>query len=271
MKYSLIIPHRGSERLLSRLLASVPQRGDMEVVVVRDEAGHGAGWARNRGLEQARGEYVIFADSDDEFLPAFTQVLDADLTADITFFNADSVDDDTNRPSWRARRLNAIMAKSGAERERLLRCAFTEPWCHVIKRALIDRHSLRFDTTPIVNDVTFITRAGYYAESVAVVPVVAYRVRNRRRSTAKQVSDRRLLTTASVMARANAFNRQHHVPYYHARMLRPFMQCLTTGRWRMARRCWHTMLDAGITPAWLACCVARYPADLTKAIWRRTR
>jgi len=40
-------------------MASVPQRGDVETIVILDEYGKGAGWARNRGLEKAKGEYVL--------------------------------------------------------------------------------------------------------------------------------------------------------------------------------------------------------------------
>ena len=67
MKFSLIIPHHGDDRLLDRLLKSIPDRDDLETIVIRDDKAKGAGWARNKGLEHAVGEYVLFADSDDYF------------------------------------------------------------------------------------------------------------------------------------------------------------------------------------------------------------
>ena len=87
--YSLVIPHKNTPKLLQRCLESIPQREDVEVIVVDDNSDEhlkpyvnrhdvilldigsdwskGAGRARNIGLSQAKGRWVLFADADDYY------------------------------------------------------------------------------------------------------------------------------------------------------------------------------------------------------------
>ena len=107
--FSIIIPHYNNPSDLQRCLDSVPCRDDLEVIVVDDhsdpgkvdfehfpgldrpdtsvvfcdgKAGKGPGYARNVGLERAKGRWVVFSDSDDYFTPAFGEVLDRRMGSD---------------------------------------------------------------------------------------------------------------------------------------------------------------------------------------------
>ena len=68
-RFSIIIPHRGDVSLLERAIASVPVRDDIQLLVEEDTDGCGAGYARNRALGKASGEWLLFLDSDDYFTP----------------------------------------------------------------------------------------------------------------------------------------------------------------------------------------------------------
>ena len=271
MTYSLIIPHRGPAELLERLLKSVPKRDDMEVIVVEDIDARGAGWARNQGLRRAKGEYLIFADSDDYFMPCINEVLDQHHTADIVYFSATSIEEGSGKKSWRAARVNWVMAQEPEKREFLLRHTFTEPWCHIVRRKFIEKHRIRFDETPILNDVHFSTQAGYYAKSVNVIPLKAYCVCNHPGSVGKRRSPECLIAYTRVMAETNVFNRRHGIDRYHARMMRPFMQSLLKLRLKTARRCWLTMRKAGIPTSTLLEEVLIYPYHLLHWFQRRTK
>ena len=84
--YTLIIPQRNSIATLPRLFNSVPEREDVEIILVdnspepitKEQVGIGrdyqllwtpparfAGGARNEGMDHAQGKWLIFSDADD--------------------------------------------------------------------------------------------------------------------------------------------------------------------------------------------------------------
>ena len=92
MKVSIIIPAYNQEHLILRALDSIPQRDDIEIIVVddastdrtvpnvtawaknhpnmklrlfRNEVNRGVGYARNIALDNATGDYIYGLDSDD--------------------------------------------------------------------------------------------------------------------------------------------------------------------------------------------------------------
>ncbi len=111
-KVSVIIPTYNRERLISRALDSVLKQTftDYEIIVVDDgstdytkdvlkkyegriryfyQANSGISGARNRGLAEAKGEYIAFLDSDDAWLPEKlamqVAILDRDPTVGIVY------------------------------------------------------------------------------------------------------------------------------------------------------------------------------------------
>ena len=127
-KFSIIVPFYNSSLTIKRLIDSIPERKDIEVLiaddnsreeecqmlrssvserpeisVLRSENNLGAGHARNMALEQAKGKWLIFADADDYFTPGFNDCLDkyADSDLDLIFFSATSVHENTGELSTR--------------------------------------------------------------------------------------------------------------------------------------------------------------------------
>ena len=100
-KFSVIIPQRDCASLTKRCIQSIPDRKDIEVIIIDDNShnsdelknvekllnrgnckfvytieGKGAGYARNIGLKIATGDWLIFADADDFFTKEAFEISD---------------------------------------------------------------------------------------------------------------------------------------------------------------------------------------------------
>lgn len=202
--YSIIIPHKDIPDLLQRCLESIPQRDDVEVIVVDDDSdpkkvdfehfpglerdntrvifskdGGGAGHARNVGLDHAQGRWIVFADADDFFTEDFSDLLDdvADADEDIVFFDYLNVrSDDVTQLATERNRYKGFISDylEGDPSETNLRIFFFVPWCKLVKRELIERHRLRFDEVKWNNDMCFCVKTGCLAKTIAVRRITAY-------------------------------------------------------------------------------------------------
>lgn len=71
MTASVIIPYLPGERFREAMEAQLAAQTfrDFEAIFVEDVEGRGPSWARNRGLERAKADVILFADVDDEIAP----------------------------------------------------------------------------------------------------------------------------------------------------------------------------------------------------------
>ena len=201
INYSFIIPHHNSPILLYRCLDSIPQREDMEIIVVDDnsdadkkpllnrpdvkliciDAEHtkGAGRARNYGLKEAVGKWLVFADADDFFSHDFLNVLDKyrDEDCDVIYHNAKVVDTITLLPikGYLDNAISIISKYDGSsERECEVRYRLNAPWWKIVKRELVEKNHIQFEEVPKGNDIFFSIQVGYFAKKIIVIDVPLY-------------------------------------------------------------------------------------------------
>ncbi len=210
--YSIIIPHKNIPDLLERCLASIPERDDVQVIVVDDSSEErlvnfarfpgkgrphteiifhkstiggagGPGMARNVGMGVAKGRWLVFADADDFFHPAVGDAMDRykNSKADMILFRHDSVDSTTLEPVAINTRRNRILdeldraAESGDQGDqRQVRYMISVPWGRFIRREMVKGHDIRFDEVRFSNDVMFSVKAGYFAGKIVSDPAVVY-------------------------------------------------------------------------------------------------
>lgn len=217
--FSIIIPHHGTPDLLERCLQSIPTREDIQLIVIEDTEGRGAGIARNQGLEQAKGKWVIFADADDYFTPHAFDIIDKHIEddVDVVYYNAISRFTDTGEPAIRANNLQRMIQEfvtSDAKKESDLRFNFHEPWAKMIRRSFIEAHQLQFDATRWANDVMFTTKVGCFAKTIAVDPAPIYCITVTNGSLVNQRSIESRRCRYEVMLRANQFLREQGLGQY---------------------------------------------------------
>lgn len=236
MLYSIIIPHKNIPHLLQRCLDSIPQREDIQVIVVDDNSstevvdfsnfpgqdragveilftkeGRGAGYARNEGLKLVKGKWLLFADADDFFLPGFLDALDAyrDTDDDLITFRAESADCDTLEflPSRQGH--YGIYEKIAEDMDTdFLKYHNDVPWAKMISAKLVQEHAIRFDETPVANDVMFSAYVDYYACKTAACSTSIYCATARQGSLQYAPELNNLLVRLAVTCRLNRFLRR---------------------------------------------------------------
>lgn len=199
--YSIIIPHKNTPILLERCLQSIPDRDDIEIIVVDDNSNvevsnstvpslsrrnltfinnkvsKGAGYSRNVAVQKAVGKWLVFSDADDFFSPSLGIVLDKykgrdDL--DMIFLNAKSVNDNGTLGTLSLNRYIDNYYAKKMHAEQVLRYGFWSPWSRIVRRQLTIDNYIQFEEIPIGNDMMFIINASKYAKKIAVESAVVY-------------------------------------------------------------------------------------------------
>lgn len=229
IRYSIIIPHKNSINTLIRCLKSIPDRNDIQVIVIDDNSnledvefnfqvasnvkiiltkeGRGAGYARNKGLLEAQGKWILFADADDFFEKDFDKILDKNYNsqADIVYYETRSVISSTLQaiPS----RFNYKKYKKNIDNLRFSQV----PWGKMIKRQLIREHNVKFDETLVANDAFFSVYYGVNAKKIEFIDNIIYISTVRENSLFFNKTLQKELIRLSVAKKINVFLTKKHL------------------------------------------------------------
>ena len=240
--FSIIIPHYDIPDLLMRCLKSIPVSEDIQVIVVDDHSpdadtylerypelsrpylefirapkNGGAGYARNIGLNHAKGKWQMFADADDFFVEDMYDILssNADSEADVIFFRkksvlSDNTDTKTNKFAYIDERIDKYLSNGD---EWPIRYRLYVPWGKMIKRDLIIKYNIRFEEVRNADDVYFSLLVGYHAKNIEVVNKVLYVLTYRSNSLTDNAYSKTnvLRIWAEVHYRSDLFLHQHQM------------------------------------------------------------
>lgn len=200
--YSVIIPHKNSTELLQRCLDSIPDRDDIQIIIVDDnsdkskvdfslfpgltrrntvcvfnEAGGGAGRARNIALSKAVGKWLVFADADDFFSESFSLILDKykdDEETEMVFFNYRKTRGGAEDIVMPITRYIVNYQNKRFFSEMVLRYSAWSPWSRMLKRELQVSNNLYFEELPFSNDMMFVLKATSLCRKIVAEPILAY-------------------------------------------------------------------------------------------------
>lgn len=204
--YTVIVPHYNMPELLQRALHSIPKREDIQIVVIDDCSpcandlktlvsdlsrpnlkflttgkNSGVGKARNIGLDNAEGKWIICVDSDDLLVSTAFDIFDRylDSDAESIIFNSKSVmNDDLTKSSQRSPR-NKEFEDYLSGRNDDLRYTPAQPWGRMIRRDLIERYHIRFPEVRYSEDRFFSISASALTDKFLAVNEVVYMVTER--------------------------------------------------------------------------------------------
>ena len=207
-KVSIIIPLYNSENKISGCLKSAMNQteSDIEIIVVNDgstdksgdvcdelsadddritvihQSNKGAGSARNKGLELAKGEYLYFLDSDDKMEPNLVEenlhVL-SQYNTDVLIFGYTKVEKGRKNTLEVNTRLKERQLHSKQEiKEHLCRIledgATFAVWNKMFKRDLIVANNIKYPDMKRNQDMAFTLEALKHANSISVNPKKYY-------------------------------------------------------------------------------------------------
>lgn len=231
--YSFIIPHHNNPVLLNRCLSSIPQRDDIQIVVVDDnsmedkkpnicregvdvlyiDSAHtkGAGHARNVGLSKAIGKWLLFADCDDCFADRFLDVLDKykDEDLDVVYYNF-FVLDDKMQCLLPDKKIQCVLDEYDGSACLLdfIKYQNNPPWSKMLLRIFVEQNNIFFEEVPNGNDVLFSLRVAVKSCKIAVISerLYYYMVNSNSIGTKKQ-SINEALCRITHLIKHNSFNK----------------------------------------------------------------
>lgn len=233
--YTIIIPHKNIPDLLQRCLNSIPQREDIQIIIIDDNSdpsivdfknfpglnrknteiyftkeGKGAGYARNVGLKHAQGKWLLFADADDFFTDKMNLILEKyqNSNVDMIFFDAESVNSETLTSSSRNIILNSLIQKNDIQN---LKYSFFPPWCKIIKKELQTSNNIFFSETSAANDAIFSIQCGWHSQQVIIEPTKGYCVTFRVGSLETNLNIQNRIDRIYISLEVNKFYQSHSI------------------------------------------------------------
>lgn len=205
INFSFIIPHKNNPTLLNKALDSIPRRDDVEIIVIDDNSdpattdftqfpgvndalvqviftkeGKGAGYARNIGIGEASGKWILFCDADDFYTDNISLFLNefCESDAGIVLWKTCSIDLDTGNPSYRGETLNEFVDEGlltgNFSNSLLISC----PVKGMYSKDFLLKHNIQFNESRWGNDVVFSTKVAVSAEKVIASNLVVYCITN---------------------------------------------------------------------------------------------
>ena len=163
---------------------------DDRIKLVKLDKNYGQGYARNRGIEIAQGEYIGFVDGDDYVDPNYFEALYNSAVKNNADISVTSIlKHKKNYKKYNVIYKNADIAENIQDKIKLCgdkKKFFFYAWNKIYKTDLITRNDIKFAQGQIYEDVIFAIKALYYSNRVVSVPEIKYHYIERKNSSVKR-------------------------------------------------------------------------------------
>jgi len=241
IKLSIIVPVYNAEEFLEKCVDSLINQTikNIEIILINDgstdnslelcnklaskdnrikvfsQINAGQSKARNVGLDNAKGEYITFTDSDDWVdTDYYEKLLNACEKHDADVSCASIIRERKHSRKFRINYKKEAEYFSPQEKIDIAKCPdMCYVWNKVYKSSLIKQLNLRFIEGMVFEDVDFVTRAVYYSNKIVTVPNTYYHYWTNEDSTVKTMrkSDKKRSDSIAAKKSVLKFFKKHHL------------------------------------------------------------
>lgn len=211
---SIIIPCHNRPDYVAELAESLPDEDGVEIIfvddhslmpvfparsferaevryLVQDETAKGVSAARNRGIEEARGEWIIFCDDDDLVdAPALVMAIEAlDEASDVVYCAPTSFNEQGGE-GFR-HRAYAWLTKKMLDGELECSWRFHSPCSKILRTSFLKSNGVRFPLVVVSEDAIFNATLLAAGARVKALPMVFYHIREGHVSVSTTISKTR--------------------------------------------------------------------------------
>ena len=238
---SIIIPHYNSPELLKVLLDSIPDKPDIQVIVVDDNStkkqdiyesvktayenrvefyvnqtgDQSAGACRNVGIDHATGKWLLFADADDYFMPGMYEMISDyfDSAYNQIMFDITSIYLDTGKLAERhiihEKRVKDYL-EDPTRKNYIIAMKEFGPWAKLTRRSVVEEHHIRYSPTRHHNDMFFSVVSAFYSDPVKIDDRKLYCITRSEGSLTTLLTERAFLCHASEYGKCYEFCKKHY-------------------------------------------------------------
>lgn len=237
--FSVIIPHRNSVQHIPKLLSTIPDSDRIEIIIVDNSLqpitkadigvdrnyhllysspNRGAGGARNVGIDNANGKWLLFLDADDylteEAFDVFYSKYDTD--ADIVYSCMTGIYLDTGKYADRVEKYAKLVTDyiNNDICENDLKYRFLPPWGKMINHDLVKEHHIKFDEIIASNDIQFSLLCGYYATKIDAIDKITFIITVSKGSLTQRRDYDVIFSRFCAYLKFNRFLKQHNLSNY---------------------------------------------------------
>ena len=252
--FSVIIPHRNSVATLSRLLDSIPNTNDIEVLVVDNSEKSlnkvevtskrdfillesplmaYSGGAINLGIDRAKGKWIIVADADDFFTTDAFDIFYAqrNSVADIVYYKTklSAENPNTKHRETYAYLITNYLNSPSTKTITDIKVLYVVPWGKMVRKQYIIENHFRYDEIVAGYDLTISLKLALNTQKIDAVDKFVYMLTDSYNSLSKKREYRYVSATYKALLQSNQYLRQYNLFSYQRSIMYYFMHCCRYG------------------------------------------